>query len=673
MYVRKGTLMRFFKESSINSDESHDSSSDKSSDENEFDFTPLKNDESDKHTQELFVQLENGADQYTNIYVTVKDGANLYARKAYSKYKNCLPIHIAAYNVGCNTEAISSLLATFDNPEDRKKYIYLKDDSDRNALEILIEDSEFEEIAMPSIKSILSYLTANEQRHIMSYLSKKSLTKLDDDESPVSREEDIENLSELNYFFKQNKTINVCQQRRKEESNVLAAYESDEESLGKLESVYNKKFTAKVSYKDTINNGVVNSIPELILIPSDWRLETAMQDNTQGDHVTAYVLLLSTFAHCKGENVKKLPELVYNLAVDVLPDDKNLFLQKKEKVDEVLTKYRKIRTHAIASLTAECDKEKAFISEVENNLKKAEIEAIANHIEDSIDVFLKNINKLADESFSHKRKQSITGSFILQQLALILEKIDFLNEKQYQKFRAILIDAVRNEAKQTNSGVTDKTLERIADTIRRNDLTNIRIPSQLLSKSFKLTKTSILEFLKMFTPLKKYHEGYVIKDIKVLISSLEKSTDKTERSELLNRIGFLCSNLFDYPRVNDDNMNDEYVLYQAIPRHFIIINSAFSHLKRIPPNEKEIIYDVFLNKILILQLWGSHFVLDNNQEIKRLEINLLKERILKFANLDLEHNLSMKITSEHPKHLRISDINDKKDSTKKTLICPRKR
>lgn len=665
----------FFKKSSNSSaDESDNSANDNSTEENEFDFTPLKNDESDKQTQDLFEQLENGYDKYTDIYNTVKDGANLDAKKSNGIYKDSYPIHIAAYNVGCNTEAISSLLATFDNPEERKKYIYLQDASVRNALEILIEDNDLDDsIILPSIKSILSYLTADEQQHLMRSLSKKSLAILEKDESEINREEDINDLSELNYFFKQNKTINVCKQRRKEESNVLAAYESDEESLGKLDTVYNKKFTAKVSYKDTISNGVVTSIPELILIPSDWRLETAMQDNTQGDHVTAYVLLLSTFAHCKGENVKKLPELVCKLAIDVLPDHKEHFLQEKDKNEAVLKKHRTIRTQAIASLAAECDKKQPFISELDNNLKKVEIEAIASHIEDCIDHFIKIINELEDESFSHKRKESITGSDKLQQLILILEKLDFLKEKKYHDFREILLNAVRKEEKRIKSDVTDQTLKNIIKTVSKNNLPKSKIPQQLLSKSSNLTQEKLLKFLQLHTPLKKYHEGHAKNKIIKTISKLEKAPNQNERINLLKKIGFLCFNLFDYPKVNDAKLNDEYVLYQAIPRHLIIINSAFRSLKDLAPNEKMVIYDAFLNNILMLQLWHGHLVLNNNNEIKSLDLPLLKDRISKFADLDQEHNFSMKPTLQHPEHIHVSDIGKGKQPSTKNAVIPRKK
>ena len=112
---------------------------DNSTDEETYDFVPLKNDSSDETTQSLFEQLEEGAEYYTDLYGTVKAGANLYAKKTGGAFEGCLPIHIAAHNIGCNTDAIDSLLSTFDNAEERKKYLYKADLENKNTLEILVE------------------------------------------------------------------------------------------------------------------------------------------------------------------------------------------------------------------------------------------------------------------------------------------------------------------------------------------------------------------------------------------------------------------------------------------------------------------------------------------------------------------------------------------------------
>lgn len=637
-----------------------------------YPFIPIKNDASDEATDALFGQLEEGAKFDTDIYSTIKEGANLYAKKTGDDFNNCYPIHIAAYHAGYNTGAINSILQTFDDPEKRKQYMYLKDDTNRNALEILIEDIEddYPDFSLPSILSILSYLTAEEQQEIINSLSEKAKEKLEEEETEVTREDDIGDLAQLNYFLNQGNTIEMCRQRRKEQSKVLANYDSDEESLGQLESVYHKKFTARVSYKDILENGiVVDSIPELTLIPSDWRLETAMEGNQQGDHVIAYVLLLSSFSHCKGENIKALPELVYNLAVDVLPDYQAQFLQKKKKNDEMVKQFREIRVETVSSLKAECDKAETFLRAVENNLKKAEIESIARHIEENINHVIMILNQLQDESFSQRRKESITGNYVLQQLKLIIDKkITFLNEKKYLVFKTILLNAIESEAKktmyQTTSGITDKTLTNIAKMILEDDCTDIEIPDQLLSQSGNLTQTALLDFLKTYTPLKKYHEGHAIKHIETHISKLKKITSPTLQKELLNQIGFCCFNLFDYPKVNDAELNNEYVLYQAIPRHMIIILSAFSGLKVLTSSEKKIIYEALLNHILMLQLWKGYPVVNNKNEIKPLNLTLLKKRILEFANLDVNHDFSMKPTSSQPKQVSVSDVQAKKTQPK---------
>ncbi len=182
------------------------------------------------------------------------------------------------------------------------------------------------------------------------------------------------------------------------------------------------------------------------------------------------------------------------------------------------------------------------------------------------------------------------------------------------------------------------------------------IPEQLLSSSRNLTQGNLLEFLKKHIPLKKYHEGYAITNIKQKISNLEKTTKQTERKNILSDIGFLIFNLFDYPKVNKPEFNDEKVLYQAIPRHLIIINATFSYLKTIPNEEKKIFYDAFLNNILCLQLWEGHQVETKTGRKKPLNLELLKEKVLEFATLNDEHNFAMKPKSLHSPTATVTNI-----------------
>lgn len=597
---------------------------------------------SENPTDSLFDQLEKGYNQYTDIPRAIKSGANLYAKKE-GKY----PIHLAAHYVDRNTAAIKSILRSFNDPEKRKEYIFLKCGG-KNALEILLEenaDAYEQENALPSIISILSFLTAQEQKKLIDSLSQKAKDILNKGETEITHQDDIEDFATLNAFLKSGKTIGLCKQRQREEEKLLKAYESDEESLGQLDAVYNKKFTARVSYKDHREKGiVVNSIPELVVIPSDWRLATAVKNN-QGDHVTAYVLLLSSFSHCKGENVKELPELIYNLAISVLPDDQKFFQQEKQNIAKSLEEYRNVRVAARAALKAYTGMDETMVMAAENNLKKAEIELIASYIENTIDSFIAMINKQEDESFSQKRKDSLTKKYILQQLILVLGKRSELIP--YVQFSNVLIQAIQAEAAQNpnNLGITDQVLEKIVDSVMEVKLLVKEIPKELV-RSKQLSRVSFLEFLKNNTPYKKYHEGHVITEIKRMVLDLQETTNKEKktRNNLLQKIGFLCYKLFDYPCVNDESLNDETVLYQAIPRHWIIINAAFGYLKELTVVEKKTLYDVFLNNILRLQRWENHLISIGKNKSTPLSFDLLEKNILKFASLDVNHNFSMKTT-----------------------------
>lgn len=642
---------------------SSDESSDTTSEEEEYDFKPLKNDSTDEFTGSLFEQLEEGYKYpYTDIFGTIQSGANLFAVKTEGEFKGCYPIHVAAYMVGFNTEAVANILQAFDDPQKRKDYIYLKDADGKNVLEILIECAGMEEdIALPSVISVLSFLTAEEQKALLNSLSKEAKQILFDDELHISREKDIVYFSELSYFFKQGNCISLCQQRRKEEALLLADYDSDDESLGVLSSISHKKFTARITYVNKEEKGIiVESIPELMLIPSDWRLPTAIEGGHQGDHVTAYVLLLSSFSHCKGESIKNLPQLICKLAITVLPDNAKYFLEAQENIGKIIKSHTEIRKEAVASLQAECTKDKTFTASVENSLRKVEIELIARHIEETIDKFITIVNELHDETFPQKRKESINASYLLQQLIVILKEVPFLNEKKYNQFMVCLIQTIDEESKKSNckktDSVSDKMLTNIITSFLKYDLEKVEIPAQLLSKQGNLTQKVLLNFLKNHVPLKKYHEGYAIRDISTQVSTLKETKSATKRKKILNEIGFLCFCLFDYPRVNNTKLNDLSVLCQALPRHLIIINAAFGYLKNISSDEKKIIYNAFLNHVLKLQLWSQHEYKGKKQENCALTLNVLNQKILEFSSLDEEYNFSIKPKSEKSPVLNIVQL-----------------
>ncbi|MBN9230253.1 MAG: hypothetical protein J0I93_05325 [Legionella sp.] len=604
-------------------------------------------------TASLFAQLEEGYTQYTNIFQTIKDGADLFTPKPAGDFAGFYPIHVAALNATLNLNAVREILKSFDNPDQRKEYIFLRGPDGRNILEILLVDFLPEEDVeiTPVVLSILSYLTPQEQQDLISSLSPIAQKILDEDENEVLYEEEIVDLTHLNYFFKNGNFISMCDQRSQETYSYLEDSDSDsgEESLGRLHSVSNKKFTARVSYREIIEeNMVVRSIPELSLIPSDWRLDTAIQ-GSQGDHVTAYILLLSSFAHCEGECIKKLPKLIYDLTLRALPAEKENLDQVMEKNIVELNRARRLRKTTIAALKKDQNLSETFIVASENHFKKTEIALIATQVENMIDDFIGKINKLEHETFSQARKSSLTKSYRLNQLCFLLDREPQLQDPRLLPFKKRLIQVIQHEMKNNpeQNELTDETLKDISKALIKGQPSAEMLPPALLANSKKLTQKSVTDFLKKHTPFKKYHEGHAIKDIKAELLVLKKTQAGLLRKKHLSTIGFYCSKLFDYPRVADINLNNESVLYQAIARHWILINAAFKDLQALPGDQKIFIFSVFLEHILFQQGW-CHQVIKIENQYTELNLRLLIERVYSYVEIDDNFNFWLKPEYDEP-------------------------
>jgi hypothetical protein len=365
----------------------------------------------------------------------------------------------------------------------------------------------------------------------------------------------------------QSSTIEPCQQRKQEEAKIQSGYDSGDEGLGSLGKVQTRKLTARISYKQvTKTGGIVTNIPELSLIPSDWRLSTATKGNTQGDHVIAYVLLLNSLSHCQGEHIKKLPTIICEMACRVLPDDKASFLNKKQRIETTLEKHRAMRKEAVASLKNECKKPEKFIEKIEESLKRTEIEYIARHVEKVVDLFIETVNSLEGESFSQKRKEGIKINFILQKIASFVQESPCLKADKFNKFRETLFNTIMKEAKQpTNNksgSITDKMLEQITRKAIKNN-GDSPVPDSLLKlnskpNSSKIAQAKLLAFLKRLTPLKKYHEGSEVKWSRKKVVSLSRTEDASTRQELLKAIGEYCARLFS---VHDKTMAQDKKIF----------------------------------------------------------------------------------------------------------------
>jgi hypothetical protein len=108
--------------------------------------------------------------------------------------------------------------------------------------------------------------------------------------------------------------------------------------------------------------------------------------------VIAYVLLLNSLAHCKGENIKTLPQLLCDTFCAVLPDHTESFIKAKSDIEEKLKQQSSIRIDALASLKEVCGKDEGYLNALEDNLKKAEIEEVARHVEKMADKFIGAVN-----------------------------------------------------------------------------------------------------------------------------------------------------------------------------------------------------------------------------------------------------------------------------------------
>jgi hypothetical protein len=619
-------------------------------------FTPVKGDATDDETQSLFEQLEEGVKWDTDIFQTIKLGANLYAQNTQDD-SGCYPIHVAAHSVDGNPYAVKTILETFEDPERRKDYILLKNDDGKNVLEILLERISREAddgLSAPAVVAVLSYLTPDEQRQVVADLPEETRAALEPDEydSPVRRLDDVLMVSQISRFV----PIPMSPQRGREEAVRESAYDSGDEGLGSLGEVGNSKFTARVSYQDVPQaDGTVKSVPELRLIPSDWRLPTAVAGDNQGDHVTAYVLLLSSLSHCKGEHIKRLPAIIHEMVVRVLPEQRAQYDDSLRAVNASLEKQGETRRQALSSLKHECDKPEEFLSAVDNSLKRAETDTVAHYIEDTADHFVTTLNGMAGESFSQSRKTGVKINFLLEKLGGAVGASPKLQSPDAEAFKEALVTAISEVAEDPaydkSGSVTDAHLQKIStkmDVASRDCAVPVFLQR---SQSVRLMKQTLLDFLKEHTPLKKHHEGHEIRNLQSLVARLASVEDVSQRSTLLEAIGDAGAKLFDYPRVGDPAQDDVSVLCAAIPRHLIIITYAFKALGRLRGDEKQQMYDAFINHLLVRQLWGDHDVVDAGAQTRPLTADLLKEKIRAFANMDGDGNYSMKPLERAKHHL----------------------
>ncbi len=557
------------------------------------------------------------------------------------------PIHLAIENYD-NPKILRVILDSFSNSTKRQNYINLKDSDGYNAFDLAVqsEKKEFLEI-------ILSFLTTEEQKvfcdNAHAKLTEDFLEDYDEDEIPsLDSLEIAQNIKDL---ISGKTTVQPLAKRLVEED---LEYDSDEEGLDAIGEVESKKgFVARVWYKKSTVNGQEKQIPMIELIPSSWRLETGTEDSNQGDHVIAYVLLLQSLSHCSGQYIKTLPQKFCEMACAVLPDNILDFTASKLEVQKTIADKREVRKDAIANLKHHHGKDYKYLLTLEQSLKKAEVEEVARYIEREADCFIKIINRLEKESFSRTRKEKVNqDGFLTGRMCALVDSNLKLSGTAFETFRNKLKAAITQGLNGRTEIIDDKDLSKITEIFLNSLDGDVDESPEGLSdkKSFK-------EFLVSITPLKKYHEGRAIKRTKELIGELKIATSEAEKTAKVNEMGKNCFRLFDYGRVDKADCqfgdelkrhDDEFVLYEAIPRHMAIFFAAFREIKELSAVQKSTIYENFLDHVLDLQLWGDFEVTDLTGNQVRLSKSLLKERVAQFSSIDENGDFTLKPNNQHP-------------------------
>lgn len=618
----------------------HSSSSDSES-ESEPSFNPLKNDDTDGWTESLFEQLEDekGLNRGADILEAIREGGDLYAVRVGGDFDGCYPIHIAVRNQGYGNVAVSDILKSFSDPEERKKYMLLEDGGGDCLLDDLFTKNGDGVFDLDDIKSVFSYLQPEEQLSFIEIILKKHPNLLSEDDYG------LESVQEFFDEINGGEYVEVCEQRRTEEAAVEAGYDSGEEGLGVLDEVQqNKTFTARVSYKKVRDDsGKIKSIPTLNLIPSSWRLETATSDSNQGDHVIAYVLLLNSLSHCGGENIKTLPNLLFDTFCAILPDHKEYFTKEKSAIKKKIEERATIRKEAVSLLRQVCKKGEGYLGALEDNLRKVEIEEVARYLEKMADKFIGEVNLIEGESFSQSRKKGVTP-FLSARMQALVDKSPDLSDAKFNPFKEIIKNAIGDYLNGKDKLIIGKDLTAIYDIIAA------KVAQDKVLKPAKISsKGQIQDFLTNITPLKKYNEGHAIKEISKLSKDIKLAKEKKgDNGKNLIRVGKLCAQLFDYPKVNNPDRDDIRVLCEAIPRHIIIIFAAFSELRTLEPKEKGVIYGAFSEQILKLQLWEGHKIKDKGKDAL-LDKGTLHQMVLRYSDMNASFDFSMKPSSQYPK------------------------
>lgn len=419
--------------------------------------------------------------------------------------------------------------------------------------------------------------------------------------------------------------------------------DSGEHGLGQMgQNVERRKRAAvRVSYDES-------GIPQLNLIPSEWRYPTNLGSD-QGDHVSAYVLMLEVLIGCKGDDIKKLPDTLYKTVTAIMPDKKDEFKKLRDDVVSKVARERTIRKDTTQHLRKIGYSQ---VSEVKDRMKKGEVELIASYVEEVADRFVTEVNRMENSAFSGRKKDLSMDVIRARMNQLVDTKLADNDGRSFNQFRDLIKYAIGylgttagktvKKVKGTKTKILD--LQDITDWLCSESTRQNLTFHPILSRSGTVNKKTLFDFLKEITPLKKESESHAIEELRVINDEIAR-TKKLRRARAdfgvvstaeEERVGDLIAKLFDYPKIGEND--SERVLYESLPKHLVFIFSAFKHLQILPKANKEAIYDSFLDRVLDKQLWCTHVVQNYLGQSVYLNREILKTEIIKIAEIDFENN-----------------------------------
>jgi hypothetical protein len=337
----------------------------------------------------------------------------------------------------------------------------------------------------------------------------------------------------------------------------------------------------------------------------------------EGDHIIAYNLIINYIFALNGENIKELPIKLLDIVKAVAPEAVDLIKNIDHLILEVGAK-REVRKNTTASL-------RATDLEILAQTKPLLIEGEQRYIQNAIKVisgqFADYLNTLPEARISKTRK--------------LKPNID---SKEKRKSKADYI-------KPKDGGVERYSIDRLlalnefSTRSDKDEDTQVILSTKM--QSGHTMQADIAHFL--FEDTSRY-DAPILKKVEEFKKGEEEVVDL-----MLFQVSEFLFDLYDYPKTNkpdqdDHRIDDEQVLFKTIPRLFILAFNSFPKLKDFSKEQKEKIFDRFLNNVLDEEYggWKDHPVVINDQETflsRRSHRKSLKLGIAQFSELDFENNI----------------------------------